>query len=57
MCARLAAEGAMRRLLDDAGLDPPDRVEQWEVSVAFFWDEPKLVVAIDLCDPPPGWPG
>jgi hypothetical protein len=43
----------MRRVIEDGGIAPPDRVEQWEVSVAFFWDEPKLVVAIDLCDPPP----
>jgi hypothetical protein len=45
-------EQRMRALLADNGLAPPDRVEYWQVSVAFFWDEPKACVVVELTDHP-----
>jgi hypothetical protein len=51
------AERRMRQLLDESGLAQPDRVEYWETRVAFYWDEPKVVVTVDvipeLDDAPP----
>jgi hypothetical protein len=52
-----AGEERMRQLLDDNGLAQPDRVEYWGTRVAFFWDESKVVVTVDvipeLDDAPP----
>ena len=50
-----ATEQRMRSLLAGEGLAQPDRVEFWEVSVAFFWDEPKACVVVELteADEPP----
>jgi hypothetical protein len=45
-----AAEADFRRLLEDAGLDPPDRVEYADDSLAFFWNGPKVAVVVDLDD-------
>jgi hypothetical protein len=45
-------EQRMRSLLSEAGLPPPDRVEYWEITVAFFWEEPKACVAVELTDHP-----
>jgi hypothetical protein len=47
-----AAEERMRSLLSRGGLPQPDRVEYWDASVAFFWDEPKVVVAVDVIPDP-----
>jgi hypothetical protein len=47
-----ATEQRMRGLLADAELPAPDRVEYWEVSVAFFWDESKACVVVELMDHP-----
>jgi hypothetical protein len=52
-----AAEERMRQLLHEGGLAQPDRVEYWETRVAFYWDEPKVVITVDvipeLDDAPP----
>ncbi len=45
-----ACEADFRRLLDDAGLDPPDAVEYAADSLTFFWNGPKLAVIVDLDD-------
>jgi hypothetical protein len=44
----LDADLRLREILSDAGLPEPDRVEHHEDEVLFFWDEPRLIVAIDL---------
>ena len=46
-----AREAVVRRflsLVDDAGLPVPDEVEHWQDEVAFFWNEHKLVVIVEL---------
>jgi hypothetical protein len=48
----LAAERDFRTLLADNELPPPDEVEYDEASVVFVWREKKLVVVVDLDEPP-----
>ena len=46
-----AREAVVRRfltLVEDAGLPAPDEVEHWRDEVAFFWNEQKLVVIVEL---------
>ena len=43
----LAAERAVRDLIEREGLEPPDTVEWWEESVALRWNERKVVIVID----------
>jgi hypothetical protein len=49
-----AAESAMRALLSEAGLPPPDEVEHRGRSIVLLWHETKLAVIVDLDDPPAG---
>jgi hypothetical protein len=44
------AEARFRRLVADAGLDPPDAVEYGLECVRFFWTGPKVAVIVDLDD-------
>jgi hypothetical protein len=41
-------ESDFRELIDDAGLDAPDRVEYVPGSVVFYWDGPRLAVFVDF---------
>jgi hypothetical protein len=49
-----AAEGAMRELLSESGLPPPDEVEYRDRSIVLLWHEMKLAVVVELDDPPAG---
>jgi hypothetical protein len=49
--AHRAAEERFKRLVEDASLPLPDRVEYEPRAVLFYWDEPKAVVIVDLDDP------
>ncbi|HEX5617883.1 MAG TPA: hypothetical protein VFX51_05660 [Solirubrobacteraceae bacterium] len=44
------AEERFRRLVDDAGLDPPDAVTYECDSVTFLWTGPRVAVVVDLDD-------
>ena len=44
------AEARFRRLVEDAGLAPPDTVTYERETVTFFWDEPRVAVVVDLDD-------
>jgi hypothetical protein len=46
----LAAEIHFRELLAAGGIADPDHVEYWDVSVAFFWHEQRLVVVVELAE-------
>jgi hypothetical protein len=37
-----------RRLVDDAGLASPDRVDYVQGSVIFYWDGPRVAVYVDF---------
>jgi hypothetical protein len=41
-------EERFRQLVADAELLPPDRVSYEPEGVVFFWDGPKLAVAVDF---------
>jgi hypothetical protein len=42
------AERAMLRLLEENGMQMPDRVEYGDTCVWLFWTPQKLVVAVDV---------
>lgn len=44
-------EAGFRRLVADAELLEPDRVAYEPEGVVFFWDGPKLAVAVDFDRP------
>jgi hypothetical protein len=44
------AEARFRRLVEDAGLEPPDAVTYEHESVTFFWTGPRVAVIVDLDD-------
>jgi hypothetical protein len=44
-------ERRFRRLVADAELFEPDRVQYEPRAVVFFWDGPKLAVAVDFDSP------
>ena len=46
-----AREDAIRRflsLVEEAALPAPDEIEHWQREIAFFWNEQKLVVIVEL---------
>jgi|1186.fasta_scaffold1099351_1 hypothetical protein len=45
-----AAERRFRQLLEDNGLEAPDRVEYDPVELIFFWEKQKLAVVVELDD-------
>lgn len=49
-----SAEQAARAMLDEQGLPPPDHVEYGFTCIRLFWMEQKVVLIVDLIDPPPG---
>ena len=44
----LAVETRFIRLVEDAALPPPDRIEYAPEAVAFYWDGPRTAVIVDL---------
>jgi hypothetical protein len=47
------AEQDARAMLDDHGLPQPDQVEYGATCIRLFWREEKVVVIVDINDPPP----
>jgi hypothetical protein len=43
-----AAEASFIRLVEEASLPLPDRVEYEPTALTFFWDGPKTAVIVDL---------
>jgi hypothetical protein len=41
-------EASFRRLVGDAGLASPDRVDYVQGSVVFYWDRERLAVYVDF---------
>ena len=46
------AERRFRQLLEDNGLEAPDRVAYDPEELVFFWEEQKLAVVVELGDMP-----
>jgi hypothetical protein len=49
---KIAAEHKMRELLESEGLPEPSRIEYGHTCIRVFWEESKLVLAIDIDEPP-----
>jgi hypothetical protein len=49
---KVQAEHAGRALLENGGLPQPDAVEYGHTCIRFFWNAPKLVLVIDIDEPP-----
>lgn len=52
--AKIAAERDGRAMLEQGGLPQPDAVEYGCTCVRFFWKKPKVVLIIDIDEPPEG---
>ena len=52
---KIAAEQDGRVLLEQSGLPPPDHVEYGCTCIRFFWEEPKVVLVIEIDEPPKGF--
>jgi hypothetical protein len=52
---KIAAEQHARAMLDDHGLPQPDLVEYGDTCVRLLWKEEKLVMVVDIDEPPEGF--
>lgn len=41
-------------MLRQGGLPDPDRVEYGHTCIRLFWEETKVVLVVDIDEPPPG---
>ena len=48
---KIDAEQRIRTLVEDAGLPMPDRIEYGYTEIRCFWDEPMVMVVIELDEP------
>jgi hypothetical protein len=46
------AEEDARAMLEHSGLPQPDRVEYGDGCIYLFWDDTKLVLVVDITNPP-----
>jgi hypothetical protein len=49
---KIAAERDGRAMLEQGGLPPPDAVEYGCTCIRFLWEESKVVLVIDIDEPP-----
>jgi hypothetical protein len=52
---KIAAEESGRAMLETGGIRQPDYVEYGYTCIRFFWREEKLVVVIEIDEPPDGF--
>jgi hypothetical protein len=52
---KLAAERKIRELIETEGLPEPSRIEYGHTCIRLFWEESKVVLVIDIDEPPPGF--
>jgi hypothetical protein len=51
---KIKCEQAAREMLQDGGLPEPDRVEYGHTCIRLFWEETKVVLVVDIDEPPAG---
>ena len=51
---KIAVERDARAMLDDQGLPQPDEVQYGHTCIRLLWYETKVVVVIDIDEPPSG---
>ncbi len=54
LAQKIAAEKRMRELLEANDMPQPDFVEYGYTCIRLFFNEPKVVVVIDIDEPPDG---
>ena len=52
---KIAAERKMRELIANEGLPEPTWIEYGHTCIRLFWEESKLVLVIDIDEPPEGF--
>lgn len=52
---KIAAECDGRAMLEQGGLPQPDAVEYGYTCIRFFWNDPKLMLVIEIDKPPEGF--
>jgi hypothetical protein len=52
---KVAAERKIRELIESEGLPEPSRIEYGHTCIRLIWDESKLVLAVDIDEPPEGF--
>jgi len=50
---KIAAEVKMRELIEEKGLPEPDMIEYGYTCIRLFWNEPKIVLIVDIDEIPP----
>ncbi len=48
---KIGAELKVRALLENEDVTPPDRIEYGRSNIRLYWDEPQVVLVVDLDDP------
>ena len=51
---KIQAEHTGREMLEQGGLPQPDAVEYGHTCIRFYWNQQKVVLVIDLDEPPDG---
>jgi hypothetical protein len=50
---KIQCERDAREMLKQGGLPEPDRVEYGHTCIRLFWEESKVVLVVDIDEPPP----
>ena len=51
---KMQCERDTRAMLERNGIPPPDRVEYGFTCIRLFWEDSKVVLVVDIDDPPEG---
>ena len=51
---KIRCERAAREMIREGGLPDPDRIEYGHTCIRLFWEETKVVLVVDIDDPPVG---
>ena len=51
---KIAAEQDTRAMLEDHGFEQPNAVEYGHTCIRLFWYEPRVVLIVDIDEPPAG---
>ncbi len=52
---KVDTERRIRELIETEGLPEPSRIEYGHTCIRLFWEESKIVLVIDIDEPPPGF--
>jgi hypothetical protein len=52
---KIDAERRIRELIEAEGLPEPSRIEYGHTCIRLFWEKSKVVLAIDIDEPPEGF--